>query len=221
MVMTFKESLSGTFGGIIPSNFTFYLLVFGVIIFIILLLAGLILLIWYFKKYNNKCIVFADLGGYIGIKYKDRGRILTVGGNKTDREFRFRKAKRIVPMPTKMIEKRLYFFFEREDGLLINVGLEDLNKTSKELKLSFLPNDMVYTQLSLDKIYKDRYLKTSFFEKYGVMIGFVIFMVLVTVCLIVMFSSFKDLVGEMANTSNAIKEMAVAVNNMKTGVTGV
>ena len=65
-----------------------------------------------------------------------------------------------------------------------------------------------------------RFNKLKFRDKYGTMIMMIVFVLIITICLVLLFQKMNGLWSQMTATSDAITKMADAVNNMATRVGG-
>ncbi len=130
------------------------------------------------RKFNKRVRVFEKVGG----KFEDIGSyraMIQKIGDAGDTVLFIKKIKKFVPTPTVQTGRGVYWFFIREDGEWINVGIEDFDEKSREVKVYFLDREMRYARAALQKNLKERYAKLTFLEKYGGMI------VWATLCLVI------------------------------------
>ena len=115
-----------------------------------------------------------------------------------------KKIKKFVPIPTIQTGRDEYWFFIRKDGEWINVGIEDFDEKSREVKVYFLDKEMRYARAALQKNLKERYAKLTFLEKYGGMI------VWATLCLIIIigFVLFMDKMLEITGSIDSMMKTA-------------
>lgn len=131
-----------------------------------------------------------------------------------------KKAKKILPIPTIQMGKRVYWFFEREDGEWINFALKDFDKEMKEAGIYYVHEDMRLQRLGIQKNLKNRFDKLKFWDKYGNAILSILYIMIIAVCLIVLFQKISGLFEQLTQTSTAIENMARAVENMGRKVGG-
>lgn len=179
------------------------LMVFGLILAVILWI--------YFKKvYNQQSWILGNVGGKSMLKLVDKGRYIRFG-MAGDKLFRLRKSKKYLSPPTIQTGKNLWLFWERKDGELINIGLGDVDEQMRLAGAYFVDTDMRMQRLGIEKNLRDRLMKESWFSKYGSTIAGVIFVILVTVALVVLFSKLVDVAGAMDKMAGSVKEMADVV----------
>jgi len=175
-------------------------------IFFVGIICGIVIFIYLRKSYNQKVWIFSLIGNVPSFKSQDTGKFFRVGFA-GDKLFKLRKLKKVLPPPTIQMGIRLWWYWEREDGELINFSLKDLDKEFKKVGAYYVDTDMRMQRLGIQKNLEQRFKKESWFSKYGSTIAGVIFVILVTVSLVVLFSKLVDV-------STSIDHMATSVGNM-------
>lgn len=173
-------------------------------------IAGIIIWIYNRKLYNQKIWIFGKVGGVPMLKYIDKGRLMAFG-MAGDRLLRLKKMKKFLPPPQIQMGGNVYWFYEREDGEYINFSLEDLDEKQKEAGAYYVDTDMRMQRLGIEKNLRERMEKKGFFEKYGQTIAGVIFIIMVTVSLVVLFSKLKDVSGSLDGVASSVGAMANSV----------
>ena len=186
-----------------------YLLI--AIIIACLLALGVYLLIMQLK-FNKKIILFRKVAGKIIPCANDKGMLQRVG-IAGDTWLRTRKFKKILPRPKIEMDKNTYWFYEREDGEWINFNLKDIDHDMKKANSYYVDEDMRLQRLGIQKNLKDRFDKPSFWEKYGAQIMMVIFFLIVTVCLIIIFNKMNDLIEALPKLAKALESLANAIGS--------
>jgi len=176
------------------------LMVFGLIL-------AIILWIYLKKVYNQQTWILGNVGGKSMLKLIDKGRYMRFG-MAGDKLFRLRKSKKYLSPPTIQTGKNLWLFWERKDGELINIGLGDIDEQMRLAGAYFVDTDMRMQRLGIEKNLRDRLMKESWFAKYGSTIAGVIFVIMVTVALVVLFSKLVDVAGAIDNMANSVSKMA-------------
>lgn len=188
-----------------PTTSTFML-------WIIIILGGLILaggigygVYWFvmWRRYNKKIILYRKVGNTIMPVGIDKGMFQRVG-IAGDYVLKTRRLKKTLPRPQLQMGKDLFWFYERLDGEWINFTLGDFDEKMKEAGAYYVDEDMRLQRLGIQKNLAERLQKIGFWAKYGQVIMSVVFMVLVTVCLVVL---FRELTGVVAKLGDAIKAM--------------
>ena len=95
---------------------------------------------------------------------------------------------------------------EREDGEWINVEYPDVDEHMKTLKVKFVQQDMRSNRIAIADILEQRFKdQKSFWEKWGNMIMQLIFYLVVTMMMIVIFYQWSDIVDKVAGLVNQLK----------------
>lgn len=188
---------------------TTFLWIFVIIIGLVLI-AGLV--IWWYKRklYSQKIWVFGRVGGVPMLKYTDKGRYIAFG-MAGDKLMHIKKIKKFVPPPTIQMGKDTWWFWERSDGELINIGLEDIDEKMRRVGAYFTDTDMRMQRLGIEKNLRDRLEHKSFLAKYGTVIAGVIFIIMVTVALVVLFSKLKDTAESMDKMASNVGRLAESI----------
>lgn len=181
---------------------------FTTFIFLSILVAGgggfLFYLWWNKKVFSQKIKVFSMMGKQPMLKYEDRAKILPVG-YAGDRLFLMKKQKRALPPPTIQMGFKEWWYWEREDGELINIGMENLDEIQRKLGIHFVDTDMRMQRLGIEKNLQFRLQNQSWWDKYGGAVANGVFYVLVTLMLIVLFMQWRKVaeavVGAVESTS--------------------
>lgn len=189
-------------------NFLYWLLIFFIFLIIVGGLFGLWAW-WYVSKKNFKYTIkiFEKVDGRYRPTITDNAleRRIGEGG---DTVFYLRKLKKIVPRPNIQTGNNTFWFAKREDGELINIGMEDIDLKMREAGVYYLDNELRYSRASLQKLNKDRNLKEKFWDKYGNMILSIVFIVIIAVMLLLITSKLMQVIG---NLDGVIKTSAVVM----------
>lgn len=191
----------------------------GIFIVLILIIAGGIFW-WYNRRlYTQHIWIFGKVGGVPMLKYIDKGRLIPFG-MAGDRLLNLKVSKKFLPPPRIQMGKNIYWFYEREDGEFINFSLQDLDEVQKKAGAYYVDTDMRMQRLGIEKNLRERMERKGFFEKYGTTIAGVIFVIMVTVALVVLFSKLKDVAGSMDNMAGSVKAMAESIDKFYSARTG-
>lgn len=183
-----------------------------IILFVVLIasLCGLVIYIIYRKSFSQKIVIFSLIGNKPTLKMIDKAKIVRMG-MAGDTLFYLKKLKKMIAPPTIQMGKKTWWYWQREDGELINFSLADLNEEMRKAGAYFVDIDMRMQRLGIEKNLRDRFQKESFWKKHAGTIMGVIFIVLVTVSLVVLFAKLVDVADALTETASAVKEMALAV----------
>jgi hypothetical protein len=174
----------------------------GLIFFLILLVvAGAFALwAWWFitkRRYKYTIRIFEKVDGRYKPTISDKAMEKKLGGT-GDTIFYLQKLKKIVPTPTIQTGNNTFWFAKREDGELINIGMEDIDLKLKEARVNYLDKETRYARVELQKAFKDRYEKETFWQKYGRDILTIIFVVVISVMLLLIASKLTELIGSIS-----------------------
>lgn len=113
------------------------------------------------------------------------------------------KLKTIKWLPVGKIQTapREFWYYIREDGEWINFQLSDLNKTSKEMGVRFVSEDMRLQRLATERLLEQRLLDKTFWEKWGTTIMMIIVFLVVAICMVVIFYQFSKLLDKFAQVT--------------------
>lgn len=169
-----------------------------IIIFLILcIFAGGFTYLYLNKRSFNKTIVkFREINGVtrrVGIE-KAREVVLP---NTSVRAFFLKSSKFYIPRPSKETSENEFWFFIREDGEWVNVGLGNLNRELKELKIKFDHTDTRMANAALKKLVDNSYKKINWIKEWAPYIGF-------SVIIIMLGIAGYLVMGESANVANAV-----------------
>lgn len=215
------ESFGDTFGGMIPSLTSSQVMTWVIIIGGIFIFAGFLgFLTYYFWikfRYNKKIIVFKKVGTEIIPVMEDKGWLTRVGGA-GDTWMKTKSSKKTLPRPKIQMRKNEYWYYEREDGEWINFNLKDFDLEMKKAGISYVDEDMRLQRLGIQKNLEARFQQVSFWQKYGGMIMSLIFILVITVCFVILFKEMKDNWTVGKEMASAVKDMAEQVRNMRVSV---
>lgn len=213
--MAGEEILTGFIANKMPSGELVlkFAAVLGIVVVIVGLLAFLIYMQFQKRIYNKKIKLFRKVGGRVTKIAEDMAMFerIGIGGDMWCKTKTFKK---IIPKPRIQMEPNCYWMYEREDGEWINFSLEDIDLKMKEANAYFVDEDMRLQRLGIQKNLAARFQKQTFMEKYGGMIIYGLFVLVVTVCLVVLFQKMEGAYTGAAQMADSVKTMAEALNNL-------
>jgi len=196
-------------------------------IIIAILIAILAYFIAIMKIYNKKIQIFEKIGGRIILTKKDRAREIKIG-NTGDTAFRTRKTKKILPTPSIQSGKRVYWFYIREDNEWINFGIGDIDEEMRQIKAHFLDKEMRYARTQLQKSMQERYQKITFLEKYGGLLVWTFFLIIMGIVMWLWFDKLTEMAGvakDSLESARQVQELAkdtlISVDNIRSGGSGI
>lgn len=154
--------------------------------------------------------------------YKAKEENIGLAGDKL-----WRVAPTGISMPFKIIKwlpvgkyqaaPREFWYWIRQDGEWINFTFTDLDDTSKLMGIKFIQEDMRLQRLATERLLYDRFMKKSFWEKYGHIIMYLLFFLVITVAMVIIFyqwSKIIDKTGELISMVQSIIERQSAVSSL-------
>lgn len=182
---------------------------------LLLAIAGAIavyFIVQYFK-WNKTFVLFKKVGNDWQIATTDKGMFQRVG-TAGDYWTKWKNLKRTSSKPRKQKRKNEYWFAEGEDGEIREIDSFDFDSGLRKINAHFVDEDMRLQRLGIQKNLASRFEKQGFWAKYGTTIMFVIFVVIVTIALVVMFKEMKGNWEVATQTAKAIEHMASSVETM-------
>ena len=173
-------------------------------------IAGVLIFVLTKKSYKLKIWIFGRVGGVPMLKTIDMGKMVSFG-MAGDKLMKLKKLKKFFPPPRIQMGKDIYWFYEREDGEYINFSLTDIDDLQKKAGAYYVDTDMRMQRLGIEKNLRERLQKQTFFEKYGSTIAGVIFVIMVTISLVVLFSKLSEVASALDTAGGNVGAMASAV----------
>ena len=177
-------------------------------IFLIILISFLILgligfLVWLFmqkKKWWIRVPLYKMIGNVNTRVAVLKGKIVPMG--RAGDQLWFVKGagfKKFLPPAEIQSAKNEFWHYVRSDGEWVNFSMTDIDKLQKEAGVKYVKTDMRLQRLATDKLLEQRHLKTTFLEKWGTVIGFVVFFLIISIALVVFFNQYSDVVAQLGS----------------------
>ena len=207
--MADSVSFASTLAGFNIGTIGWALLIFFLAIGVVMLFGGG--LFWWMQKKRLKWTI---------ILYKKVGsRVIRVGTYKAmdysisragDKLWYVPKVKKYMGVGSLQSGANEYSYFEREDGEWINFELPDIDEQMKKAKVKYLQQDMRSQRIAISSILDSRFAnKQSWWEKYGNLVTYTIFYMIVAICMVVIFyqwTGITDKVGLLFDRIIAYEE---------------
>jgi hypothetical protein len=107
------------------------------------------------------------------------------------------KAIKWLPVGKIQTASKEFWYFIREDGEWINFGLDDLNAIQKKAGVRFVQEDMRLQRLATERLLEQRLMKKTFWEQWGTTVMLVLFFLVISVCMVIIFYQFGKLLDEL------------------------
>lgn len=180
--------------------------IIAIVLVVAVALGAVVILVVLRLKYNQVILLFKKVGHQTIKIGEDRASFERIGHG-GDYWCRTRKFKKVIPRPRKQMGPNTYWFYEREDGEWVNFVLGDLDEEMKQGKATYLDEDMRLQRLGIQKNLAAEFQKIGFWQKFGGLIINALYILIVTVCLIVLFNKLGDLIPALGNVGGSITEM--------------
>ena len=180
---------------------------FMVWFFIIILfgggLAGFIVYKFYMKQFKHKIIVFGLMGNIPQKRWEDKAKEVRMG-RAGDFLFYLKSKKRFISPPELQSGPNEWWYWEREDGELINVRPKDMDKEMKTMGLHFIHSDMRMQRLGIEKNLQFRTQKEGFWDKHGDKIINVVFYMFIFLTVVIVFTQLGKVIEKIAGVAGTL-----------------
>lgn len=118
-------------------------------------------------------------------------------GKAGDKLWFVKGVKKYIPPATIQSAPNEFWHWIREDGEWVNFSMESLDTKIQKAGVQYIQQDMRLQRLATDRLLEQRLLQKGFWEKWGLVIGYVIFFLVITVSMIIIFYQFSSVVEKM------------------------
>lgn len=178
-------------------------------------------------KYKYKIVIFKRVDGRYKVVGKDRAMEMKIG-DAGDTAFALLKNKKIIPLPSIQTGNNSYWFAVGDDNEWFNIGIGDLDKQRREMKLHFTDKEMRHARTSLQGNLKERLIVKDFWAAHGGMIMQLSFIVIIGIMVWLMMDKWLDVVAQInaiiSNLEPLVenqKQILVAMENLQKGGSGL
>ena len=185
-----------------------YLLIFGIVVFIMMLIGGGVFMFLYNKKYYIKIPLYRNVGNVPTRVATYRAMIFPIG-KAGDKLWYCRGIKKYLQPAIIQTAPNEFMHWEREDGEWINFGMGDLDHEQKKAGIKYIAQDMRSQRLATDKLLEQRLMKQGFWEKWGVVIGYVIFFLVISVAMVIIFYQFSKVVTQVGDLISKLDSILI------------
>lgn len=201
--------IAGAFGfdkfNFFGSTVVTIIIVIVVVVFILLLVVVLIVLWVNAKKYKYRIPLYSKVGNIPTRIGTFKAKPVAFGRAGDHLWFvKGKGLKKWIAPATIQSAKNEFWHWVREDGEWVNFSMQDLDEISKKAGVQYVKQEARLTRLAIDQLLEKRLNNQSFWEKWGVVIGYVIFFLIITIALVVFFHQY----GKIVETTGALMERA-------------
>jgi len=206
------------------ANMFYYFIIFLIFCGVI----GIAVYFWYDRKQYNKTIeIFEEINGIPMKVGTDKAREVILPHTSV-RAFVLYKRGFYLPRPSIQTGINNYWYFVRDDGEWLNIGLTNLNSELTKLGIKYDHTDMRFSNASVKKLVEKNYLKTKWWKEYAPYIGFGIIILLLGVAAFLVtrdlggvLSGLQSNLAEQAKVTESLGKLAEAIANLKGGSSGL
>ena len=101
-----------------------------------------------------------------------------------------------LPAGTKQTSSNEFWYWIRKDGEWINFAPVDIDKISGEMNVDFVQEDMRLQRLATEKLLEQRLLSKTFWEKYGTVVVYAIFFLIISVSMVILFFQWSKILEQ-------------------------
>lgn len=174
---------------------------------------------WYVqrKSFNKTLVKYREVNGITRRVGIEKAKEVVLPGTSV-RAFFLKNSKFFIPRPSIESGENEFCYFIRQDGEWMNVGIENVNLTLKQLELKFDHTDMRMANAALKRLVDKSYKKINWLKEYAPYIGFAVIIIMVAIGgYLVMGESAKVVgaAGSNVETFNSIADkMEKILSNM-------
>jgi hypothetical protein len=118
------------------------------------------------------------------------------------------KVFKYLPKPKQFVDKRLVYYQEGKDGEWINFVMTDIDRKRKEMGAFFVHEDMRLGRINVGDILEKQLTKKSFWDKWKDTIMSIIFILITTICLVVLFAKLGSIVNSITVLADKLGTLA-------------
>lgn len=173
------------------------MLLLVMLVVLIFALIGVAIYLWIrAKQFKYRIPLYARIGNIptrVAI-FKAKEHIIGKAG---DRLFYVAKAKKFIEPPTIQSAPREFYMWQRTDGEWVNFAIGDLDEDSHRSGVKYVHQDMRMSRLAIDRLLEQRLMKKNFWETWGLIISYIVFFLLLTVAMVIIFWQWGNIVERL------------------------
>jgi len=181
-----------------------HLIVVFIVGLLIFVLGGFIVW-WYFdkKRFWIHIPLYKNIGNVPTRVRTYKAKLFPIG-KAGDYLWFVKGVKKYLPPATLQSAPNEYMHWEREDGEWINFVMGDLDEDQKRAGVKYIHQDMRSQRIATANLLEQRLMQKGFWEKWGVVIGYVIFFLVITVAVVINLYMMGRVIQEMKPLVEAI-----------------
>ena len=209
--MGFLEQLGvkGVEGGL---NFSFVKDI-GLLL-ILLIIAGVFTYVYIHRKSYNKTIVkYREINGIVRRVGSEKAREIVLP-NTSVRACYLRNSKFFIPRPSIETGQNEYWYFIRDDGEWLNIGMANVNRKLKELDLKFDHTDMRMANAALKRLVDKSYKKSNWIKEWAPYIGFSVIIIMLAIGGYLVMGESGKVAGAAARNVESLNEIVKSLDTI-------
>lgn len=197
-------------GGIISFNS-----IGDIVIFLLLcVVAGGFTYWWLMRKtYNKQIVKFREINGVTRRVGIEKAKEIVLPGTSV-RAFYLKNSKFYIPRPSIETGTNEFWYFIREDGEWVNVGLANLNTELKQLGLHYDHTDMRMANAALKRLVDKSYKKLNWLKEYAPYIGFAVIIIMLAIGGYMVMGESAKIVSAASSNVEALAKITETMNSV-------
>lgn len=201
------------------------LVILAVVIFAVA--AGCVFYFIYYMSFRYKIVIFQQVGNNIELIKRDKARRIKFS-QAGDEVMYTRSSKKYLTNATIQTGRNTFWFFIREDGEWINIGLENLNEKSRMLGITFTNPDMRFGRIALERNLKERFEKKDWLSQYGAPLVWTAYIVITGIAMWFLLDKAVDAISIIRNMMEVgerlvgrMDDLLIAYDNLGSSTSGL
>lgn len=204
-------------GGIVSFNF-----IGDLIIFVLLCLVAGAITYWYLSKksWNKQIVKVKEVNGITRRVGIERAKEITLPGTSV-RAFYLKESKFYIPRPSIETGMNEFWYFIRQDGEWVNVGLANINDEMKSLGLKYDHSDMRMANAALKRLVDKSYKKSNWLKEYAPYIGFAVIIIMVAIGGYMVIGESAKIVSSTNGNVEALERITETMNGILSNLNNI
>jgi len=180
-------------------------------LFFVIIVGGLLILWLMNKKYYIKIPLYKNIGNVPTRVATYKAKNFPIG-KAGDKLWFVRGANKYLAPATLQSANNEFMHWEREDGEWINFVMGDLDKDQKQAGIKYIHQDMRSQRIATANLLEQRLMAKGFWEKWGVVIGYVVFFLVISVAVVMDMYMFGKVLTQLSGILEKTKELLNVAN---------
>ncbi len=193
-----------------------------VVILLLLLVVAGIFTYWYLNKksYNKTIVKFREINGLCRRVGTEKAKEIVLPGTSI-RAYYLRSSKFFLPRPSIETGNDEYWFFIRDDGEWMNIGVGNVNQKLREMDVKFDHTDMRMANAALKRLVDKSYKKGSWIKEYAPYIAMGILVIMLSIAVYIPMQKGGEVTGAAAANVETFKEITETMNDILVNINNI